>query len=188
MLLLVGASASGKTEVAMLLKKKYGMDKAITHTTRAPRAQERDGVDYFFVTKEKFLLLAQRGFFVETTQYGDNFYGCGKNQIDDDKVVIVDPPGFHSFKALGNSSIIAFYLEAEEETRRKRMTSRGDKEENIAKRLSGDRLDFTREKVEGIDFIIKTDSLTIEKLAKDIYAKYVKALRERGYNPNLVIL
>lgn len=151
------------------------------------RANERDGVDYFFVSKDRFMLLASKNFFVETTEYGGNYYGCGKNQVDDDKVVIVDPAGYHSFKALENSSVIAFYLEAKEETRRKRMASRGDKEEDINKRIKCDKIDFTRRKVEGVDFIIKTDNKSLDKLAGEIYDKYVKTLLKRGYKPNLAI-
>lgn len=187
MLILVGASASGKTEISHILKTQYGMDKAVTHTTRMARPNERDGIDYYFVSKERFLMLAEKGFFVETTEYGNNLYGCGKNQIDDDKVVIVDPHGFHSFKALENSSIIAFYLEAKPETRRNRMILRGDKPEDIEHRLKCDKVDFTRTKVKGVDFIIKTDNKTLEKLADEIYDRYVKTLLSRGYKPNLLI-
>lgn len=187
MILLVGASASGKTEISHILLTSYGITKAITHTTRAPRNGERDGVDYYFVTKERFLLLREKGFFVETTEYAGNFYGCSKNEISDDKVVIVDPRGYHSFKALENSSIIAFYLEASEETRKKRMTSRGDTLENIEKRLTGDKNDFSRRKVEGVDFIIQTDDKPIEELADDIYQKYRSLLIKRGYKPNLLV-
>ena len=81
MIILTGASASGKTETALGLARKYGLVKAITTTTREIRINEHDGVDYFFLTKEEFLSRAQKGFFVETTLYNDNYYGCGKDQV-----------------------------------------------------------------------------------------------------------
>ena len=43
-----GAAGSGKTTVAGYLQKHFGMHRVITHTTRAPRPGERDGVDYHF--------------------------------------------------------------------------------------------------------------------------------------------
>ena len=55
MILLVGASASGKTEVAKLLKALYGIKKVITHTTRPIRKSEENDVDYHFVSKDEFL-------------------------------------------------------------------------------------------------------------------------------------
>ena len=100
MILLTGASASGKTEIAKLLAKKYGIVKAVTHTSRAPRVGERNGVDYFFVSKEEFLALKEQNKFVETTFYNGNYYGTSKAQVTDLKCVVVDPNGLKSFIAL----------------------------------------------------------------------------------------
>ena len=61
MVILVGASASGKTEVARYLQAVYGMRKATTTTSRPPRKGERDGIDYFFVSKEDFERLFEAG-------------------------------------------------------------------------------------------------------------------------------
>ena len=90
MIILVGASASGKTVVAKDLAARYGYTKAITHTTRPKREGEINGVDYFFVTKKEFLDMESRGEFVETTWYNGNFYGCSKAQVADDKCVVVE--------------------------------------------------------------------------------------------------
>ena len=73
MIILVGASASGKTEVAKVLAKTFQMRKVITHTTRPMRENEIDGVDYYFVSREEFISLKKHNFFVETTEYNDNF-------------------------------------------------------------------------------------------------------------------
>ena len=54
MIVLCGASASGKTVTALDLQQRYGLVKAITTTTREKRVGETDGVEYFFVTKEEF--------------------------------------------------------------------------------------------------------------------------------------
>ena len=67
MILLVGASASGKTEVGKILLSKYGMKKAVTQTSRQIRPSEVDGVDYHFVSKEEFLRLWDEGKLIENT-------------------------------------------------------------------------------------------------------------------------
>ena len=69
MLILIGPSASGKTEVAKLLSSKYNITKIVTYTTRSPRVHEVNGVDYNFVTIDEFARLTQEDFFVETTFY-----------------------------------------------------------------------------------------------------------------------
>ncbi|MBQ2494305.1 MAG: guanylate kinase, partial [Bacilli bacterium] len=69
MILLIGASASGKTEIAKALFRLHGIKKAVTHTSRPIRPSETPDVDYHFVTEEKFLRLKEEGEFVETTDY-----------------------------------------------------------------------------------------------------------------------
>lgn len=54
MIVLTGASASGKTEVVKLLKIKYGIDKVVTHTTREIRSLEIPDEDYHSLLKKNF--------------------------------------------------------------------------------------------------------------------------------------
>ena len=180
MIILVGASASGKTEVAKLLKNKHGIVKAITTTTRTIRPSEKDGVDYFFLGKDEFLALKEKGNFVETTCYNGNYYGCSKSQVADDKVVIVDPNGLKSFLALNNKNVVTFFLSAKETTREARMRIRGDSEENIAQRLKNDRVEFAPEKLNKTDFVIATDNLSLDEVAELVYKKYLEALKKEA--------
>ena len=80
MLILIGASASGKTEVAKLLAKKYNITKIVTYTTRQPRIHEVNGVDYNFVSVDEFARLTSLNFFVETTYYNSNYYGTARKE------------------------------------------------------------------------------------------------------------
>ena len=64
MIVLSGASASGKTEVAKMLSSKYGIVKVITTTTRDLRVGEVNGRDYFFVSKERFKEMIKEDCFV----------------------------------------------------------------------------------------------------------------------------
>ena len=94
MIVLAGASASGKTEVAKMLASKYGIVKVITTTTRDLRVGEVDGRDYFFVSKEKFQQMIEDDRFVEYTVYNNHLYGSTKDQISMNKCIVVDPAGF----------------------------------------------------------------------------------------------
>ena len=120
MLILVGASASGKTVTALDLQKRYGLIKAITTTTREKRVSETDGVEYFFISEDEFKTKLEKGGFVEHSLYNKNYYGCGIDQIDDNKIVVLDPNGLHSFMQLKDKNIVSFLLVADEKTRMER--------------------------------------------------------------------
>jgi guanylate kinase len=183
MILLTGASASGKTEIAKLLRLRYGIAKAVTHTSREPRPGEINAVDYFFVKKDDFERLKSKNSFVETTLYNGNYYGCSKGQVSDDKCVVVDPNGLRSFLALNECSIVTFYLEAKEETRVERMKGRGDKPSEIERRIVNDRVDFRDDNIAPTDFRIQTDGRSLDDIAQEIYSKYIYTLKQRGLTP-----
>lgn len=180
MIVLAGASASGKTEVAKELAKKYGITKVITTTTRSMRVGETNGKDYFFVSKEKFELMLQEGRFVEHTLYNENLYGSTKDQIMPNRCVVIDPAGLRAYIALNDPTIVTFFLESNEETRFKRMLLRGDKEEDAKKRVTHDRLAFRPENIADVDFHINSETHSVEEVTDDVYNKYIETLKKRG--------
>ena len=97
MLILVGPSASGKTEVANILIQKYGMKRMITYTTRKIRSGEIDGVSYHFIDKNEFLKMIDNDEFVESTIYNENYYGTRKSDVSKEKIVILEPNGVNAF-------------------------------------------------------------------------------------------
>lgn len=178
MLVLVGHSASGKTEIANELKKNYDIDKIVTYTTRKPRVGEVNKVDYNFVSEKKFLKLMKEGFFAETTYFNGFYYGTCKKDINDYKVIILDPQGLVSFKRLNIDNIYAVFLEATEEIRIKRMRERGDSEEAIAKRVSHDRQKFSPEKIDYIDEYISSNVMSVSFLAGEVFKLYSNFLKK----------
>jgi len=187
MIILVGASASGKTELSKRLRTEFGMRKAITFTTRPPRPGERDGIDYHFVSDADFELLKKRGEFIESTVYDGHPYGSSKKEIDDDKVVIVDTNGLEAYLALDDPSLVAFFLKATIKTREARMRGRGDDVSDIKRRLEDDKARFSPDKVKKCHFVVKTDGKKIGDIADEVYWKYVEELKKRGIHPNLLI-
>lgn len=176
MIILVGASASGKTATALELQKKYGLIKAVTTTTREKRVGEVDGIDYFFVSRKEFLKRNEEGLFVENTLYNNNFYGCGIDQIADNRIIVLDPNGVNAFKKLNDERVIIFLIESSQQTREKRMRSRGDKEDKIKQRLENDIIDFDKRKIGKTDFVVNTDNLSISEVADLIFTKYNEKL------------
>lgn len=178
MIILTGASASGKTVTALNLQKRFGLVKAITTTTREMRNGETNGVEYFFVSKEEFEKRLTENKFVEHSLYNSNYYGCGVDQVSDNKIVVLDPNGLHSFLKLKNKNIVSFLLIADEKTREKRMVERGDKKENIVQRLKNDVVDFSLEKIGKVDFVINTQNKSIDEVSEMIYKLYKEKIAE----------
>ena len=181
MIVLAGASASGKTEVAKFLAEHYGIVKVITTTTRAKRIHEVDGVDYFFVSKEKFQQLIKEDKFVEYTIYNENYYGSTKDQIAPDKCIVIDPSGLKAYHDLHNPEIVIFFLNSEEETRYQRMLARGDEKEKAKSRIIHDRKVFTKDTIQGVDYYIDSETNTVPEVAKivlDTYQKHLAKLRK----------
>ncbi len=179
MLILVGASASGKTEIAKRLGVLYGIKKAVTHTSRFPRKGEVNHIDYHFVTPEEFLELKKENAFVETTHYNGNYYGCSKKEIARDKVVVVDPNGLASFLALNDPSIIAISLTCDEKVRFNRMKGRGDDEDAIIQRIATDKVDFSSPIMKRADFTIDTSHDDIDTLTNRIFDIYQREYEKR---------
>ena len=182
MIVLAGASASGKTEVAKTLARKYGITKMITTTTRNMRVGEINGRDYFFVTKDEFEQMLRDDRFVEHTIYNDNFYGSTKDQIASNRCVVIDPAGLRAYIALNDPNIVTFFLDSTEDTRYERMIARGDQNDLAKKKLHHDRTAFAKENIPPVDFHIDSETQTVEQVADEIKQIYEREIAIRQLN------
>jgi guanylate kinase len=177
MIVITGASATGKTETARVIKTLYGIQKVVTHTTRPMRLGEIADVDYHYVTKEEFLKLKADNKFVETTEYNGNYYGTSKAEVAPNKIVIVETSGAKVFLNLNDPSIVVFRLLASRKLRHSRMLERGDSLVAIQSRLTNDVTCFDDSALKNPRIIdIQTASMTIEEVARTIYEKYQKEI------------
>ena len=178
MIILIGASASGKTSIAKYLTTHLGFKKFVTSTTRSPRIGEINSIDYNFLTIDTFNKKKNNNEFIETTFYNGNYYGTEKKQINDNVVLIVEFSGLKEFKKMNDSHIISYFLKSNEEIRIKRMEDRGDSKEEIEKRLQHDRYKFNADDYSSlIDVMIDTSNNDIEKIANDIVSDYKKRIK-----------
>ena len=84
MLILSSPSGAGKTTISKKLQQKHQNFKiSISHTTRPPRSNEIDGVDYNFVSKEKFEEFILKDKFYEYAKIFENYYGTSKKNVDE---------------------------------------------------------------------------------------------------------
>ncbi len=172
MIILTGASASGKTEIALFLVRKYGFEKVITYTTRPMRIHEKQDVDYHFISQEEFLRKKEHHDFLETMSYHDYHYGTAYEDVQGKKVLVVDPVGANVYYEYLKEKAVFFLIETKEEIRKKRMKDRKDKEEDINKRIYGDRISFHPSKMKHIDFIVQNNEESLEDVAKQVYTLY----------------
>ena len=177
MIILVGPSATGKSVVAKKLYDKYNIKKVVTYTTRPMRVGEINDIDYHFISVEDFENKIKNNYFIETAIYNNNYYGTAYEDISKDKVLIVEPNGANVYYEKLGEKIVIFYLQANEDERKKRMEIRGDSVENINKRLSSDLKYFNYSNFTHIDLIIQTENKTIEEVCDIIIEYYRKVLK-----------
>jgi len=92
--ILSSPSGAGKTSLVKEISSKNNYSISISHTTRKPRINEINGVDYFFVNQEEFKELIIKKKFLEYAKVFNNYYGSSKdvvfNKLDEGKNVIFD--------------------------------------------------------------------------------------------------
>lgn len=167
LLILMGFSGSGKTTIGEYLKT-IGFEKAVTCTTRAPRIGEIQDKDYHFKTNEEFFK-TQLVEFAEYPKGSGKFYGLSveelENKKDKDIYIILEVQGALAVKKLFPDAKIVF-IDTDEDSLRKRMIERGDKEESIEERLQNIYNSVEYKSSQYADYIIKNNDL--EQAKKDI--------------------
>jgi guanylate kinase len=136
-------SGAGKTSlVKALLQRELQVMVSISHTTRAPRDGERDGVDYFFVDEARFRELESHGTFVETANVYGKLYGTSQRWLDAqlgdgrDVVLEIDWQGARNIRAKFPDAITIYILPPSLQVLEARIRSRGlDSAEVIATRM-----------------------------------------------------
>lgn len=133
-----GAAGSGKTTVATYLREHFKMHKVITHTTRAPRPNEHDGVDYHFETGASMAHLhLLESVTYDQAQYGSSVEGLEEGwQQGQDDVIVLDTKGAMTYhRKLGDQVTVIFLTVSKLNVLAKRMGKRGDMKSAIESRL-----------------------------------------------------
>jgi guanylate kinase len=144
MVILSSPSGVGKTTLTKKIQQKYQSFKiSVSHTTRLPRSNEVEGVDYHFVSHEKFKELIKADKFYEYAKIYENYYGTLKETVDqailkNDIIFDIDWQGTKQLSKYKNLNLIKIYLIPDNKNElKKRLIKRNQNtKEEIEKRFN----------------------------------------------------
>ncbi len=173
LLIFSAPSGSGKSTIINWLMQEHpelNMHFSISCTSRPPRGQEQNGVEYFFLTPEEFREKIQRDEFVEYEEvYQDRYYGTLKSQVEkqlaagENVVFDVDVHGAMNIKkAYGDRALSLFIQPPSVEELRRRLNGRGtDAPEVIEQRIA--RAEYELGFADKFDTVVINDDLETAK-------------------------
>ena len=187
LIILSGPSGVGKETVRNRLMKikKFELTYSISMTTRGPRNQEVDGVNYYFVSEEEFKNNIARDNFLEYAKFVGNYYGTPKDKVEDlrnaghNVLLEIEINGAKQVMSnIKDDAMISFFLmppslEALEARIRKRKT---ESDEIIAERLQKGKEEMAM--TEDYDYVILNDKVNraAEEIA-DLISRKLKGLK-----------
>ena len=141
--IVTGPSGAGKgTVLGRLLPSMEQLQYSVSATTRAPREGEEDGVNYYFLNRNDFLNMVDRGEFLEYAEYVGNFYGTPAGPVDEclekgvDVILEIEVQGALTVKSKRPEAKLVFIIPPTFADLELRLRSRGgESDEVIAKRL-----------------------------------------------------
>ena len=172
LIIVSGPSGAGKSALASAaLADLAGLQFSVSFTTRAPRGNERDGVEYHFVSRAQFEELIRSGDLLEWAEVYGNYYGTARKFIDDrlqdggDVLLDVDVQGARTIRGKRPDAVAIFIMPPSYGVLRKRLENRKlDKEYVIEQRLKIARREITQ--YHDYDFLIINDDFreSVEEL------------------------
>ncbi len=144
MVVLSSPSGVGKTTITKKIQQKYQSFKlSVSHTTRTPRSNEIDGIDYHFISKKLFKELIEKNEFYEYAKIFDNYYGTLKKKVDqtiisNDIIFDIDWQGTKQLSKYKHLKLIKIYLvpNSKEELKNRLIKRNQNTQEEINKRFN----------------------------------------------------
>ncbi|HNI36837.1 MAG TPA: guanylate kinase [Pseudomonadales bacterium] len=167
-------SGAGKTSlVKALLDQRPELTVSISHTTRAQRPGEVDGVNYHFTNRETFTGMIERGEFLEQAEVFGNLYGTSQQWVEQtlasgrDVILEIDWQGAQQIRRLMPDNISIFILPPSLETLLHRLNARGQDDEAVIQRRMAQARDELSHYTEA-DFLVVNDQF--DKALADLVA------------------
>lgn len=140
-IILVGKAASGKD----YLKRTFvqnGYSAAVSYTTRPPRPDEKEAVDYRFISHDLAKEYIKENIFLEYVVFNDWIYGTTRQQWDTEKIFIMTPAGLSRVKGRDRDESFVIFLDISKNDRLNRLNSRSMPGDTIERRMNADDEDF----------------------------------------------
>ena len=154
---------------------------SISATTRQPRGQEQDGVEYFFLTRDEFMRMVDEGGMLEWAEYSGNCYGTPRKSVEEQMaagpqdILEIETQGAFQVRAMIPDAHLVFIDPPSIEILENRLRGRGtDSEEAIQTRLKTALVELSRKSE--YDYVLVNDDL--EKAASEL-VDYVNAWAEK---------
>ncbi len=188
--ILSSPSGAGKTTLVKKITRNKNFSVSISHTTRLPRPTEKNGKDYFFISKNNFKRLIKNKKFLEHAKVFDNYYGSSKDLVEDklkigkNVVFDIDWQGTRQIrnKKLNYKLLTIFILPPSRKELLKRLLKREKKNlKTVNKRMKSFKKDLTRW-VE-YDFVVINDDLN------KCYNKIMSAIKKndkQNFDKNII--
>ena len=180
-------SGAGKSSlVNALLELDSNVQPSVSHTTRAPRGQEKHGREYFFASQQEFDAMVHGDAFVEWAHVHGHRYGTSKKMIEErmhqgsDVVLEIDYQGGLQIKKMYANAILIFILPPSWEELRSRLERRGeDAPDTIDLRMQNAALEMAQAKE--FDFVIINEVFerALFDLKTIVHAQRLKYLAQR---------
>ena len=178
LIIITGPSGVGKgTVVKELLDRNKDIWLSISATTRNPRVGENDGLNYYFISEERFKDMIDKKEFLEWAQFAGNYYGTPLSTVNEkiekgfDVLLEIEVEGAKQIKEKFPESLSIFLLPPSKEELEKRIRNRGtEKEEAIDRRLS--RADYEIASSDEFDFVLTNHD--VDETVKGVF-KIIKS-------------
>ena len=184
-----GFSGAGKGTVMKRLIQKYNdYALSISVTTRKPREGERDGIEYFFKTKEEVETMIENDEFLEYARYVDNYYGTPRFYVEEmlakgkNVILEIEIQGAMQIKAKNPEAVLVFVTPPSFEELRNRLIGRGTETADVIE----SRLRRASEEAEGMssyDYILVNDQVEdcVDRLHQIILSERAKVQRNEEF-------
>jgi len=164
LLILSAPSGTGKTTLARRLVAAHpGAVFSVSYTTRKPRGHEKDGVDYHFVSEERFQQMIGEGAFVEWAKVHGHHYGTPRSSIDDAKGLVVfdiDVQGGETIKKQHPDAVRALILPPSLAELERRLRARStDDDATVRRRLHAAQIEMRLARLAGYEYWVVNDDL-----------------------------
>ena len=187
MVIISGPSGVGKDSVLRELKKRdLPIHHVVTANTREPRADEQEGVDYYFVSKEKFEQMIANGEMLEYSTVYKDYKGVPKSEVrkaintQKDVILRLDVQGAEKIKAIYPQSILIFLTPSNQQEWYERLGDRvSNEEKDLNTRIQTVKMEL--EKIDIFDYVVVNAqgelSETVDIIEKIITAEHHRTIK-----------